>query len=1167
MGFLAIFLLSVGCLTGASIGQSPVRWGRDIQPLLSDRCFACHGPDESARVAGLRLDERESATTEGAEGAAVAPGKPDASLLWKRINHEQRELRMPPASAKKKPFSAEELALIRRWIEEGASYEDHWAFTPPKRRTAPTGRFAASVKNAVDAHILAKLEKEGFAPSPAADPTRLVRRVFLDLTGLPPTPADVDRFLADTAPDAWERLVDRLLNEEPWRSRTAERLAVPWLDAARYADTCGLHTDAGRSIWPWRDWVLGAFRDNLPFDRFITDQIAGDLVPNATLAQKVATGFNRNHVTSDEGGAIIDELLVEYAVDRTATTGSVFLGLTVGCARCHDPVSQAEFYGLLAYFNSVEEPGLYSQTNDRTRAHEPFLSVPSARQESELAALRKDLDAARAILAEEPAEEIAGFNAFLHETASTLGVAWHAAAVTQAVSREGAEMTTRPDGSIAVSGKNPPKDVYTFTLDVAAGSSDAVLVELLPDPALPDGRVGRSPNGNAVLSSIRVDATPRGEASRPVSFDWAWADHAQQDGDFDVTNLLDDGGEGWAVDGHRRKEPRVALLIADAPFLPEAGGTLTVRLHWESRYASHAAGRIRLHAGRIPEAARKRLPTSAGTWIESKPYTGERSVLFDREDAPTSRPFPAVGDNADWARRPAFRDATVNALPGGVQNSYVARRLRVPSARTLRVGLGSDDGVRVTIAGREVHKNRIERGARPNDDTFSADVPAGDVSVLVKVVNTGGEGGFWWKHTDPDDVLVGDLVSVLLPPDVRASARGASLRKAWRERFSPTWTERNRRVTELETSIATLESKIPRTMVMKERPEPVPTFVLDRGAYDKPNKQRPVTRGIPRALGTLPPDAPADRRGLARWLVDPSNPLVARVAVNRVWEWIFGQGLVRTSEDFGLQGEFPSHPELLDDLAVRFREGGWDLRALIREIVVSSTYRQESRRREDVAAKDPENRWLAWYPRRRLEAETLRDAALSASGLLVESFGGPPVFPEQPPGLWEEVAMLVSNTRFQPTPEGDDRFRRSLYTFWKRASPPPAMMALDAPTRESCVVRRLSTNTPLQALALWNEAQFVEAARGLARIGKDAARDDMGRLRAMFRRAVGRLPAIDEESRLLKLLAESKTRFAADAGAARALTKVDNDAAATELAPLVLLANTLFNLDAFMTRS
>ena len=467
----------------------PVRYGRDIRPILSDRCFVCHGPDASKRKADMRLDQFESATALRDGIAPIAPGDPEHSELLRRVACGDPEEIMPPPTSNKRAIDEQERELLRRWIAEGAQYEPHWAFVAPLRPALPAVGDGAWSKNAIDAFVLANLETQGAKPSAQAEPQTLLRRAFLDLTGLPPTPEEQDQYLADARPDRFERWVDKLLHDEPYVSRFAEHMATPWLDASRYADTSGIHMDAGRSIWPWRDWVLAAYRDGMPFDRFVSEQIAGDLLPDATDAQRVASGFNRNHVTTDEGGAIAEEYLVEYAVDRAATTGSVFLGLTMGCARCHDhkfdPLSQEEFYRFYAYFDSIEEPGLYSQVPDAKRALEPFMDVPSDSDRAKLEALEKQLTDARAALDEADPDESEQRAKFLAEIAHDSGVAWAPATITTATSAEGATMTLESDGSVLVSGKNPDTDEHTITLRTDARGLHMIALEVLTDPSHP----------------------------------------------------------------------------------------------------------------------------------------------------------------------------------------------------------------------------------------------------------------------------------------------------------------------------------------------------------------------------------------------------------------------------------------------------------------------------------------------------------------------------------------------------------------------------------------------------------------------------------------------------------------------------------------------------------
>jgi Protein of unknown function (DUF1553)/Protein of unknown function (DUF1549)/Planctomycete cytochrome C len=1164
--------------------EEPVRFDRDVRPILADRCFKCHGSDAKAREADLRLDLREDATRAREGTAAIVPGDPDKSEMWRRITSDDPDLVMPRPASRKPRLSEAERAIIRKWIEEGAAYEPHWAFVPPKRPSVPEVSNPAWCRNGIDRFVLARLEREGLAPSAEASKDVLLRRVFLDLTGLPPTPEETDAFAADERPDAYERLVSRLLRDEPYRSRHAERMATPWLDAARYGDTCGLHTDDGRSIWPWRDWVLRAFRDDMRFDAFLTEQLAGDLVPGASRDQIVASGFNRNHVTTDEGGALPEEYLVEYAIDRVATTGSAFLGLTIGCARCHDhkfdPISQEDFYRLFSFFNSIDEPGKYSQILDPKRAHEPNLAVPSAEQEQELARLRVEL-AKREADADRPVPgEASKRDADLAEIASKHHVSWESVRVESATSTGGATLVNQADGSILATGTNPDEDEYAITVALAQPAR-MLLLEALPDPSLPGGRVGRGFNGNAVLTNITAEARSRAhpEERRRVRFAWAWADHEQGGGDFGVLNALDaPDARGWGVAGHQKPGGRVVLFVADDEFGFEGGTLLEVRLSFNSGHQQHALGRVRLRAGRIDAAGVHRLPVAQGEWYRVGPFPADGGdaaykTTFEPEGATSIDLKHNFGfGNQTWVHARGFADGKVHALPEGTHALYLARRVFSPSPRKLELSLGSDDGIRVFEDGREIFGHQIERTAKPDQDHATLDLGKGPGTIVLKIVNTGGESGFYYRAVRPEGEIAGALTIALLPEAARSEEMRARLERAWRVEFSPTHRAAHERVVEVAAKIAKIESEIPMTMVMRELTKPREAFVLVRGQYDRPDRSRPVGRGVPAALGVLPEGAPANRLGLARWMTSASNPLVARVAVNRLWATVFGAGIVRTSDDFGNQGEWPSHPELIDWLAVEFREGGWNVRTMIERIVTSATYRQQSIVRAEVRNRDPDDRLLAYFPRRRLSGEMIRDQALFVSGLLVEQFGGPPVKPYQPPGLWEEVAMPASNTRIFKRDDGPALWRRSVYTYWKRASPPPSMLLFDAPTRESCVVRRSMTNTPLQALALWNDEQFVEAARVLAQRTLAEGGDDGARVARMFRRCTGREPDQDAVATLTRALAAFRERYLeapADAGKVVAIGTASRPAepGAAEIAAWTLVASAVLDLDATTSRN
>jgi hypothetical protein len=1143
------------------------RYGRDIRPILSDRCFQCHGPDAGKRQAKLRLDLPEEATAARKHGAPIVPFKPDESEVWRRINSTDPEVHMPPPTSTKPPLNDEQKELVRQWIAAGAKFEPHWAFVPPTRPPVPAARQVA--RNPIDAFLLSRLEKDGIDPSPAADKTTQLRRLFLDLTGLPPTPEETDSFLADARPDAYEQWVDKLLTSEPYRTRYAERMAVPWMDQARYADTCGIHMDAGRQMWLYRDYVLKAYRDNKPFDQFIREQIAGDLMPDATEDQKIASGFNRCHVTTDEGGAIAEEYLVEYAVDRTATTGSVFLGLTVGCARCHDhkfdPVTNEEFYKLYAYFDSIEEPGLYSQTTNPNRAHEPFISVPTAKQKEDLARIAEASAALKKQQEQRTPDEDQRYAEFVTDLTKRSGLLWVSSEVTAATSVSGQPLEPQPDGSVRGGGENPKRDTHHITLRTDATNLRLIQLEALPEPTAPEGRIGRAFNGNAVLSGITAEAVSIADPTQRRTLDlfWAWADFNQQNGDHNVTNALDAGPEhGWALGGHERPSGRIALFASRESFGFEGGTELHIDLKYESQYDYHILARVRLSLGSVSDAGLALLPLSSSRWYITGPFPPDANdKLYEASYGPETTDGIDLKRNFGfgnqmWRWEPKLVDDSPVSLADGRNVVYVGRTIYSPTRRPVELSLGSDDGFQLYLNGEEIASRQIDRAVAPDQDRVPIYLRPGRNTLVLKIVNTAGKGGYYYHANDPAE-LSGDLAAAYLKPQARTPELNGRLSVAWRTAFLPAYREAAARLTALDKETADINAAVPLTMVMKELPEPRPTFILTRGQYDHPDQTRPVTRGIPAALGKLPEGAPANRLGLAEWLTSPDNPLVSRVIVNRFWEQCFGTGLVRTTEDFGLQGEWPSHPELLDWLAVEFRESGWDVRHMIRLIVTSDAYRRSSYVRPELKDHDPDDRLLAFFPRRRLSAEQTRDQALYVSGLLVEKLGGPSVKPYQPDGLWQEVAMPQSNTREYKVGIGDELWRRSLYTYWKRASPPPAMLTFDAPTREFCTIRRTATSTPLQALVLWNDEQFVEAARVLAQRTLAEPGDDAARLTRLFRRCAARTPNDMELAALTRALAAFRERYAAAPDDAKALIKTGMAPASESLDPAELAAWTM----------
>jgi len=1182
---------------GPAVAERAIRYARDVRPVFSDRCFTCHGPDAGTRAAKLRLDTFEGATEVRDGTAAIVAGDVSRSELMRRISSTDPKIMMPPPESGKKPLSEAERKAIGSWIDSGATYEPHWAFVPPVSPLIPR----SGGKGPIDAFVNAELESRGIKPSGEADRATLIRRVTMDLTGLPPTPVEIDAFESDSEPGAYERVVERLMQKDPFRTRMAERLATPWLDAARFADTQGIHMDAGRQIWPFRDWVIGAFRDNMPYDRFITEQIAGDLLPDASITQKVASGFNRCHVQTDEGGAISEEYLVEYAVDRTATVGSVMLGLTVGCARCHDhkfdPISMEDFYSLLAYFNSIEEPGLYSQSQDTQRAHEPFIEVPTPEHSAALDAITKRLTLAREEFNRDDPEDAARLAQSINAITSASGVAWIPSTVAGARGTNGLEVQASDSEPGVVSHapgtKVPDTADLSIELDVDEAQLRLICLEALP---LANGRVGLAPNGNAVVSEFVVEVASRNDPAtkRAVPLMWAWADHSQFNGNFDITNVIPppgpasgkaDRGRVWALQGHEMPGARVALLLSEKPFGFPGGARITITIKQQSIYAQHLLGKVRLSLGTMTPAGLANLPTVSSRFF-------------------TLGPFPAVGRNPDGSQGSGYTtaigpesitqidltqefpggkrwtlsdavDGTLQSLGQGQTVHYVAREVFAPSGRTHTLSLGSDDGFQLYVAGQHAGEKRVDRSGAPDQDRLPVVLRAGRTLIVQKIINSGGDATAYQKLLpgpaggEAVTQLAGLEVAALAPETARLGM-GARFTDIWRMRIIPRLVALLPKIKEHEQELAALRAQSPKTMVMKELATPRPTFVLSRGLYDQPDKNRPVNRRPPASLGAPLVDAESNRLGLARWLTSANNPLVARVAVNRFWEILFGHGIVRTTEDFGMQGEWPTHPELLDFLAVDFRESGWDVHRLIRTIVTSDVYRRESTVRADVAEVDPENKLLAYYPRHRLTAEQLRDQALFVSGLLVEKVGGPSVKPYQPPGLWQEVAMPDSNTRVFEQGKGDDLYRRSLYTYWKRAAPPPNMLNFDAPTREACTIRRPSTNTPLQALNLMNDVQYVEASRNLAQAVIKTEHDDSRRVDQIWRRTTGRMPTDAERARVLTSLARFRDRFGASEADARELialgdSKPDGQIRAAELAAWTMIASAALNLHETVT--
>ena len=1154
----------------AELGPEPVDFARQIRPILSENCFLCHGPDENDREAELRLDRPGDAFADRGGYAVLVPGERAASELYLRVADPDDP--MPPHESELS-LTAGEVELLGRWIDEGAVWEEHWAFVPPARPAPPAVRRADWPRADLDRFVLARLEAEGLEPAPEASRESWIRRVSLDLTGLPPSSEEVDAFLADRGSGAHGRVVDRLLAS----TRYGEAMARDWLDAARYGDTHGFHLDNERALWRWRDWVIDAFNRNLPFDQFTVEQLAGDLLPGATLDQEIATGFNRCNPTTGEGGLIAEEYLVKYAVDRVHTTATVWMGLTMSCAQCHDhkydPVSQEEFYRFFAFFNSIDEVG--SDQNALTPP--PFVSAPTPEQTAELLVLRSQLeDVQQRLDAPMPAVDAAQAEWERAAAAPGGGGRWRVPEPLELASREGAELSVLPDGSLLASGANPDRDAYELLLHTDATGLTALQLEALTHPSLPQGGAGRGDNSNFVLTGIELEVAPAGRPAeyRPVPLAAAYADLSQKD--FDVAGALDgDPGTGWAVEA--KPEDRAAVFLAAEPFGFEGGTRLRVRLAFDSRFARHAIGRLRLSVADRTDLA----PASLGPWSILGPFpAASRAEGFGTAYGPEEETGGVDLERAHgeeqlrWDTRPELADGAVHTLEGGVSATYLFRAIEAPDARTLELSLGSDDGLRIWLNGELVLDRDVARPVAADQDRLTVELRPGRNELLMKVVNYGGGYGFYFQRIgEAPGGLSPGLARILdRAPDERTADEAAQLRAHYRSRHSEEWAAVQGELEALQEKERALEEAAPRTMVMRERDEPRPAYVLERGRYDRKGKE--VTPGVPAVLPPLP-DAGggrADRLALARWLVDGNHPLTARVVANRLWQRFFGRGLVETPEDFGTRGAWPSHPELLDWLAVELVDGGWDLKALCRTIALSATYRQSSRVGPELYHRDPANALLARGPRHRLPAEGIRDNALYLAGLLVEKLGGPSVRPYQPPGLWKVVGYTSSNTANFTRGSGEDLYRRSLYTFWKRTSPPPALTLLDAPSREACTVTRARTNTPLQALALMNDVQFVEAARALAeRVLREGGATDEERAGWAFRLATARRPEPGELAVLLRLVEAQRAEYTSSGADAEALLGVGESAPDPELDPAELAAWTaaaslILNLDEVLTK-
>jgi hypothetical protein len=1135
-----------------------IEFNRDIRPILSDNCFKCHGPDSRSRKGNLRLDTREGAFAEIEKGrVAVAPRDLDKSELWKRITTAEREDLMPPVKSQKK-LTKPQVELIKRWIQQGADWQGHWAFLPPQKAAVPPTRTVGWARNSIDNFILARLEAEGLTPSVEADRATLARRVTLDLTGLPPTAAEVDAFVNDRDPAAYEKLVDRLMGS----TRYGEHMTRFWLDLARYGDTHGLHLDNYREMWPYREWVIRAFNDNMPYNRFITEQLAGDLLEKPTLDQQVASGFNRCHVSTNEGGSIEEEVYCRNVFDRTETFSQVFLALTFTCCRCHDhkfdPVSQKEYYQLFAFFNSLDGQELDGNKKDPS----PVTKVPKPLQADELATLRGAAEKIEAKL-DGPNEALdTAQAAWEKELVGRLASQWTAIDPEGFKSVGEASLKEALDKSVQA---GDPKLSYEITAKIAVENVQGLLLEILPPNPEPAADVSLA----FTLSDVEADY--KGEK---IAFSSAHAWSATAD--VNTKNLVDGkGATGWP--GDARKKPAV-VLVPSKPFGVKEGGELRVRLVHEGAATRQPVQRFRVSVTTDADLLKGVQPLASGPWHTLGRFpAADGTVAFTTEYGPEKGVDLAkpIGD-LTWTKRDDYIEGKDHPYPPGIGASFAYHTITSPSARKATMVVASDDGLQMWLNGAVVVARNVKRNFRKYDaDKVVVELEKGENQVLIKFSNNGTAKNHLFSFELQDDQaadLARDAADAIAQPlEKRTDAQKAVLRTRYRRDHWPEYKGLARQKADLRGKEKVLLDQIPTTLIFKERTTPRDSYILKRGEYDKRGDK--VVRGLPAALPAAAKDLPMNRLGLAQWLLDPNHPLTARVAVNRFWQQCFGTGIVKTSEDFGLQSQPPSHPELLDHLALQFIEDGWDVKKFMKRLLMSAAYRQSSKMTPDLVRRDPDNRLYARGPRYRLDAEMVRDQILFVSGLLVEQVGGASVKPPQPEGLWEAVGYTGSNTyRFVRDPEPQKVFRRSMYIFWKRTSAPPQMTLFDAPSREACIARRERTNTPLQALFLMNEPQCFEAARHFAEKAlREGGATPEDRAAWMFRSAVLRTPSPQDVADLVGVYKAQREVYDKDVESAKKAISLgdfppDPSIPAPELAAWTLTANVILNLDEFVNK-
>jgi hypothetical protein len=1140
--------LAVGISRAHGQSADPVDFSSQIRPILSSRCFACHGPDEGSRKAKLRLDLRDEAIKERKGGRPIVPGDSAHSELFHRISTQDPDDLMPPAEAGQ-PLKETEIALFKRWIDEGAAYTPHWAFAKPARPPVPAVKKAEWPLNPADHFILQKLEKSGLGPASRADRYALIRRLSLDLTGLPPTPAEIETFASDKRPDAYERLADQLLTSPAY----GERWARVWLDLARYADSAGYGSDPLRlNIWPWRNWVIDALNRNLPFDQFTIEQIAGDLLPNPTQEQLIATAFNRNTMTNTEGGTDDEEFRVAAVKDRANTTAQIWMGLTLGCAQCHthkyDPITQKEYYQFYAFFNQTED-------NDQPD-EKPTLPLPTSAERQKTEKLKGQIaDLERERNQVTPAFQ-ADFTAW--ESVQMKGIPWTQLAPVQVKSAAGSLLVALPDNSVLAGGALPETDTYTVRVQHGLTNATAFRLEVLPDISLPNNGAGRAvDSGKFVLNEFQVAVrSPKTEAPR------ARFVRVELPGSRRVLSLA---------------EIQIFTSVENAAPKGKASQSSTSK---EAVATRAIDGRTdgELEAGSITLTEAEENPWWEVDLGAETPL--EEIVVWNRIDRGLGTRLTDFKIVALDGERKKVWDKSVGSAPNPVVN------FRVPEEKTLKLQNASatfsekDLDVAKAIDGNTEGKSGWSIGGRTGA-IYAASFEFKDAALgepgstlifsLVQRYGTNHTLGRFRISATTQPLPIRETPETIKQILSVASAERTEEQKKDLLNYFRAFAPALARVNE---QLAALRKDL-------DGVKPVALPVLREVAQDKRRKTRFLNKGnfldpgddvqptVLAAFHQMSEKAPTNRLGLAQWLVSRENPLTARVAVNRLWARLFGVGIVETEEDFGTQGRLPSHPQLLDWLAVEFMDSNWDMKAMLKLMVMSATYQQSSRLTPELLQSDPLNRLYSRGPRLRLDAETLRDQALALSGLVSRKIGGPSVYPMQPEGLWRAA---FNGERTWATSKGEDRYRRGLYTFWRRTVPYPSMATFDAPSRETCTVRRIHTNTPLQAFVTMNDPVYVEASQALGRrIAREGGSTVADRIRYALLLCLARPPSGDEVRVLADHYEKELAHYRQHEGEAKKLATeplgpLPEGANAAEAAAWTSVANVLLNLDGVLTK-